>query len=211
MKERGIIFNSEMVRAILDGRKTQTRIIMKPQPRPNENGGTWWPSNICQSMINIEDMMQDNEGIWAGIAGIACPHGGVGDRLWVRETAGLQVRRDCLGGTGEFFVYKADKPNAVRYRTACGTDVPVKWQSPVRMKRCHSRITLEITDVRVERLQEASDDDFKAEGYPLERELTGGSTDAFCWFRHLWDSASKPDCNFESNPWVWVIEFKKVK
>lgn len=78
------------------------------------------------------------------------------------------------------------------------------------MPRWASRITLEITNVRVERLQAASDDDFKAEGYPLERELTGGSTDAFCWFRHLWDSISKPDCNYESNPWVWVIEFKRV-
>lgn len=62
MKECGIIFNAEMVRAILDGRKTQTRRIMNPQPKLRENGGTWWPSNICQSMINIEEMMQDNEG-----------------------------------------------------------------------------------------------------------------------------------------------------
>ncbi|MDN7223912.1 hypothetical protein QZL56_11450 [Providencia stuartii] len=201
MKERGIIFNSEMVRAILDGRKTQTRRIMKPQPKTNENGGLSWPSNICQSMINIEDMMQDNEGIWAGIAGIACPHGGVGDRLWVRETfkAGL-----CTKST---IAYKAThKPSDLEE----GWLEEIKWTPSIHMPRWASRITLEITDVRVERLQAASDDDFKAEGYPLERALTGGSTDAFCWFRHLWDSVSKPDCNFESNPWVWVIEFKRV-
>ncbi|MEY0948827.1 hypothetical protein AB7179_01365 [Providencia manganoxydans] len=201
MKERGIIFNSEMVRAILDGRKTQTRRIMKPQPKTNENGGFSWPSNICQSMINIKEMMQDNEGVWAGIAGIACPHGGVGDRLWVRETfkAGL-----CTEST---IAYKAThKPSDLEE----GWHEEIKWTPSIHMPRWASRITLEITDVRVERLQEASDDDFKAEGYPLERELTGGSTDAFCWFRNLWDSISKPECNFESNPWVWVIEFKRV-
>ncbi|WP_434172351.1 hypothetical protein AHYW_001778 [Providencia manganoxydans] len=201
MKERGIITNSEMVRAILDGRKTQTRRALTSKDylkiTKASGCGEFHPESLTD---------KDTQHFYC----LHSPFGQIGDRLWVRETAGLQVRRDCLGGTGEFFVYKADKPNAVRYRTACGTDVPVKWQSPVRMKRCHSRITLEITDVRVERLQAASDDDFKAEGYPLERELTGGSTDAFCWFRHLWDSVSKPDCNYESNPWVWVIEFKRV-
>ncbi len=210
MKERGIIFNTEMVRAILDGRKTQTRRIMKPQPEPCEYGGTWWPSNICQSMIHIEDMLQNCSGVWAGIAGIVCPHGGVGDRLWVRETFGKRVVRDALGGTGEFITYRASKPDAVYCTSASGTDIPIKWKPSIHMPRWASRITLEITDVRVERLQAASDNDFKAEGYPLERELTGGSTDAFCWFRHLWDSVSKPDCNYENNPWVWVIEFKRV-
>ncbi|MEY0874817.1 hypothetical protein [Providencia manganoxydans] len=219
MKERGIIFNAEMVRAILDGRKTQTRRIMKPQPKPNENGGLSWPSNICQSMINIEDMMQDNEGIWAGIAGIACPHGGVGDRLWVRETwqgplINYEDNQPPFKGHHIFeksdnCVYKADGGETPEFFD-CDDNLSRGWRSSIHMPRWASRITLEITDVRVERLQAASDDDFKAEGYPLERELTCGSTDAFCWFRHLWDSISKPECNFESNPWVWVIEFKRV-
>ncbi|MFY3771752.1 hypothetical protein AHYW_001723 [Providencia manganoxydans] len=234
MKERGIIFNSEMVRAILDGRKTQTRRIMKPQPKLNENGGFSWPSNICQSMINIEKMMQDNEGAWAGIAGIACPHGGVGDRLWVRETFALLGNEDGVCVDWDDNILKANEDQAARiYRASCEQkngdyglwsipdDADWKphtdnrkydgiWTPSIHMPRWASRITLEITDVRVERLQAATDDDFKAEGYPLERELTGGSTDAFCWFRNLWDSISKPECNFESNPWVWVIEFKRV-
>ncbi|MEQ4693420.1 hypothetical protein [Providencia manganoxydans] len=220
MKERGIIFNSEMVRAILDGRKTQTRRIMKPQPKPNENGGFSWPSNICQSMINIKEMMQNNEGAWAGIAGIACPHGGVGDRLWVRETWMPDPPRDGTWSDIEFYGCKDSKlsmiPERFRKPEHCihraswkGSEL-VGWTPSIHMPRWASRITLEITDVRVERLQAASDKDFKAEGYPLDRGLTGGSTDAFCWFRHLWDSVSKPDCNFESNPWVWVIEFKRV-
>ncbi|EPG4008694.1 hypothetical protein I9Y56_002491 [Providencia stuartii] len=220
MKERGIIFNSEMVRAILDGRKTQTRRIMKPQPKTNENGGLSWPSNICQSMINIKDMMQDNDGVWAGIAGIACPHGRVGDRLWVRETWMPDAPRDGSWGDIEFYGCKDSTLNMIpeRFRSPEHCIYRASWKGPelvgwipsIHMPHWASRIALGITNIRVERLQSISDDDFKAEGYPLERALTGGSTDAFCWFRHLWDSVSKPDCNFESNPWVWVIEFKRV-
>lgn len=70
---------------------------------------------------------------------------------------------------------------------------------------------IEIVDVWLQQVQEAGDNDFKAEGYPLERELTGGSSDAFCWFRHLWDSVSKPEFNYQANPWVWVIEFKQIQ
>ncbi|MEQ5184097.1 hypothetical protein ABN222_06150 [Providencia alcalifaciens] len=215
MKERGIIFNTEMVRAIIDGRKTQTHCIAKFKPIDkalNLNYSGLRAGNYHAGVKDGRCVLRSTDGAtWNDRTHpLTCPYGKVGDLLWVREAAGLQVRRDYLGGTGEFFVYKADNPNAVRYRTACGTDVPVKWQSPVRMKRYHSRITLEITDIRVQRLQVTSDDDFKAEGYPLDRELTGGSTDAFCWFRHLWDSVNKPDCSFESNPWVWAIEFKRV-
>ncbi|WP_272525634.1 hypothetical protein, partial [Providencia sp. PROV196] len=147
------------------------------------------------------------------------PYGKVGDRLWVRETwQGPLVdyaEADKLFKDPDPYlkvencVYRADGIPAPEY-TDCDDNLRQGWRPSSNMPRWASRITLEITDVRVERLQEASDDDFKAEGYPLERELTGGSTDAFCWFRHLWDSVSKPDCNYESNPWVWVIEFKRV-
>nr|ELR5208631.1 hypothetical protein [Providencia rettgeri] len=191
MKERGIIFNSEMVRAILDGRKTQTRRIVKHQRHPSQEIKLCDDGFFHWSMIGAEKPLST----------INYEYGRVGDLLWVRETfqAGL-----CTEST---FAYKAThKPPDLEE----GWDEIIKWRPSIHMPRWASRITLEITDVRVERLQAASDDDFKAEGYPLERELTGGSTDAFCWFRHLWDSVSKPDCNYESNPWVWVIEFKRV-
>lgn len=84
------------------------------------------------------------------------------------------------------------------------------WKPSIHMPRWASRITLEITDVRVERLKDAGDTEFKAEGYPLERELTGGSMDPFCWFRNLWDSVSPTNFKYEDNPWVWVIEFKRI-
>lgn len=213
MKERGIIFNSEMVRAILDGRKAQTRRVMKVQPVLN---GNWWeaygaawgkenksvPAAPCHSLANN------------------CPYGQVGDRLWVRETwqgplVDSEKAYDLFKDPAPYqkvenCVYKADGGHAPEY-IDFDDNFQQGWRPSIHMPRWASRITLEITDVRVERLQAASDDDFKAEGYPLERELTGGSTDPFCWFRHLWNSISKPECNFESNPWVWVIEFKKVE
>lgn len=232
MKERGIIFNAEMVRAILDGRKTQTRRIMKPQPKLSKNGGTWWPSNICQSMINIEEMMQDNEGIWFGIAGIVCPHGGVGDRLWVRET--WSVVSHEFDDDGLMIDYVPDRPTKAVHEMPYGhgyytghviysadgdftwsdddgcIDGRSCWKPSIHMPRWASRIMLEITDVRVERLKYADDNDFKAEGYPLERELTGGSMDPFCWFRNLWDSMSPTNFKYADNPWVWVIEFRRI-
>ncbi|ROR50233.1 UNVERIFIED_ORG: hypothetical protein EC838_3499 [Providencia alcalifaciens] len=212
MKERGIIFNSEMVRAILDGRKTQTRRIINPQPELTQKSGFKWKGSLFGAG-------SDNRETNRNFAHKKCPFGKVGDRLWVRETwqgplVGYAEADKLFKDPEPYFkvencVYKADGIAAPEY-TDCDDNLRQGWRPSSNMPRWASRITLEITDVRVERLQEASDDDFKAEGYPLERELTGGSTDAFCWFRHLWDSVSKPDYNFESNPWVWVIEFKRV-
>lgn len=224
MKERGIIFNSEMVRAILDGRKTQTRRVVNnvipgnclwlKKPTKTRSGTT----------THVLDAPKYN----------LCPIGKIGDLLWVRETFALLGNEDGVCVDWNDNLLKANAQQAARiYRASCEQkdgdyglwsipdDADWKphtdnhkydgtWTPSIHMPRWASRITLEITDVQVERLQAAGDDDFKAEGYPLERELTGGSTDAFCWFRHLWDSVSKPDCNFESNPWVWVIEFKRV-
>lgn len=203
MKERGIIFNSEMVRAILDGRKTQTRRIMKPQPKTNENGDIWWPSNICQSMINIKEMMQDNDGVWAGIAGISCPHGGVGDHLWVRETFKAGV---CTEST---IAYKAThKPSDLEE----GWYEEIKWTPSIHMPRRYSRITLEITNIRVDRLNDISNDDAKSEGCWYGR--GGGVPDKAITpsdqFPTLWEEIYG-DGSWSSNPWVWVIEFKKVE
>ncbi|MEX5854803.1 hypothetical protein AB6H27_20090 [Providencia huaxiensis] len=212
MKERGIIFNAEMVRAILDGRKTQTRRIINPQPELTQKSGFKWKGSLFGAG-------SDNRETNRNFAHKKCPFGKVGDRLWVRETwqgplVDSEKAYDLFKDPTPYqkienCVYKADGGYAPEY-IDCDDNFRQGWRPSSNMPRWASRITLEITDVRVERLQAASDDDFKAEGYPLERALTGGSTDAFCWFRHLWDSVSKPDCNFESNPWVWVIEFKRV-
>ncbi|MBG5927947.1 hypothetical protein [Providencia rettgeri] len=224
MKERGIIFNSEMVRAILDGRKTQTRRVVN--------------NVIPGSCLWLKKPTKTRSGTTTHVLDASkynlCPLGKIGDRLWVRETFALLGNEDGVCVDWNDNILKAGEEQAARiYKASCEQkdgdyglwsipdDADWKphtdnhkydgtWTPSIHMPRWASRITLEITDVRVERLQAASDDDFKAEGYPLERALTGGSTDAFCWFRHLWDSVSKPECNFESNPWVWVIEFKRV-
>lgn len=194
MKERGIIFNGEMVRAILDGRKTQTRRVMNNQPC-TLSGET---ISVQQDDFNFRwagDLHNDTSG-W-----FPCPLGKVGDRLWVRETFKTGV---CTEST---IAYKAThKPSDLEE----GWYEEIKWTPSIHMPRRYSRITLEITDIRVERLNSADDNEFKAEGYPLDRELTGGSMDPFCWFRNLWDSVSPTNFKYADNPWVWVIEFKRI-
>lgn len=199
MKERGMIFNSEMVRAILDGRKTQTRRIMKPQPEPCPRGGHWWPSNVFKTMLHVEDEMQNGKGGWGGLVGDACPFGDVGDRIWVRET---------WNKYGGLLTYRADHDwiDDMRKETVC----TAKWVPSIHMPRWASRILLEITDVRVERLNSISEEDAGREGYPADPSPYGGKMDKWLWFRQLWDGIY-PEQSFKHNPWVWVIEFKRVE
>ncbi|MER3188659.1 hypothetical protein ABUJ41_20295 [Salmonella enterica subsp. enterica serovar Chester] len=197
MNERGMIFNAEMVRAILEGRKTQTRRPIKwKQTRFTEIGeredGSNWPWS--------EDTEKACD-YWH-----PCPFGAVGDRIWVRETFGWQIRRDPVGGTGEFRVYRATTPDAVRYQTASGEAAPMKWVPSIHMPRRASRITLEITDVRVERLNSITESDAEAEGVTD----TGFGYLLVDGFRYLWKSIYGDD-SWQANPWVWVIEFKRVE
>ncbi|WP_419721080.1 hypothetical protein [Pectobacterium brasiliense] len=213
MKERGMIFNAEMVRAILDGRKTQTRRIIKPQPFDRSQYRRDHQIEIISGRAENGDEI---DGLYAytkstgGTWDAKCPFGQPGDRLWVRETSGLQVRRDALGGTGEFRVYRASNPDAIRFTTASGKAYPIKWTPSIHMPRWASRITLEITDVRVEKLKHIPRDGIIAEGYPAERAIDGGDYDPFLWYRDLWESLYG-DGSWQKNPWVWVIEFKQIK
>ncbi|HEI8402090.1 MULTISPECIES: morphogenetic protein [Citrobacter] len=190
-----MIFNGEMVRAILDGRKTQTR---RPVKLPHIDRDA-----MCELSGN-ELAGELSAGNYRNSL-----HGKPGDRIWVRETSGLQVRRDALGGTGEFRVYRASAPDAIRYTTAEGKEVPLKWTPSIHMPRHACRILLEITGIRIERLASISDDDAGKEGYPANPATYGGDMDKWLWFRQLWDSIY-PDQSFKHNPWVWVIEFKVV-
>lgn len=212
MKEHPIIFNGEMVRAILDGRKTQTRRVIKPQPFDRSQYRRDHQIEIISGRAENGDEI---DGLYAytkstgGTWDAKCPFGQPGDRLWVRETSGLQVRRDALGGTGEFRVYRASNPDATRF-TANGKTYPIKWVPSIHMPRYASRILLEITDVRVEKLKHIPRDGIIAEGYPAERAIDGGDYDPFLWYRDLWESLYG-DGSWQKNPWVWVIEFKQIK
>lgn len=204
MNERGMIFNAEMVRAILEGRKTQTRRPIKwKQTRFTEIGeredGSNWPWS------------EDTEKVcdyWH-----PCPFGAVGDRIWVRETFRVHSRATDVAT----LVYRASVRNSWTEQThrvpvaVCNKPAtPEKWTPSIHMPRWASRILLEITDVRVERLRDLSEEDAKSEGIIPS---SGGVPPGWEYrinFRDLWMDIYGTN-NWEANPWVWVIEFKRVE
>ncbi|EDA1104553.1 hypothetical protein F9W36_20160 [Salmonella enterica subsp. diarizonae] len=206
MKERGMIFNAEMVRAILDGRKTQTRRVL----------GTYqdavkfcpeWDVNGKQIFIVLGE--KDHTGMNPVITAIPCPFGQPGDRIWVRETFRVHSRATDVAT----LVYRASVRNSWTEQThrvpvaVCNKPAtPEKWTPSIHMPRWSSRITLEITDVRVERLNSITESDAEAEGVTD----TGFGDLLVDGFRYLWKSIYGDD-SWQANPWVWVIEFKRVE
>ncbi|MBJ2110888.1 hypothetical protein [Proteus terrae] len=212
MKERGIIFNAEMVRAILDGRKTQTRRIVKNVMPDN---GMWLkkPTKTRSgTTTHVLDAPKHN----------LCPLGKAGDHLWVRETWMPDAPRDGTWGDVEFYGCKDSQlsmiPERFRkseyciHRASWDGDELVGWTPSIHMPRWASRITLEVTDVRVEQLNDISNDDAKSEGCWYGR--GGGVPDKALTpsdqFPTLWEEIYG-DGSWSSNPWVWVIEFKKAE
>lgn len=220
MKERGMIFNGEMVRALLDGRKTQTRRIMKPQPGPCPRGGHWWPSNVFKTMLHVEEEMQNGKGGWGGLVGDACPFGDVGDRIWVRET--FCPVDDTQYGGEKWVDYRATPRYEARHPagwdSAPNDAEALKWRPSIHMPRWASRILLEITDVRVELLNSISQEDAQAEGLELtgwrptysDPDSGGEVMTPYDNFAELWSSIYG-DESWQANPWVWVIKFKRVE
>lgn len=222
MKERPILFSGAMVTAILEGRKTQTRRVVKPvrgyehndilkygMPFAADPFAVWWHSSETDRVGCLQE----------------CPYGKPGDRLWVRESwRAFNPTFQQVGGSGVFarmpmrvyanppienesiIEFKADNSKGVGYKPS------------IHMPRWMSRITLEITNVRVERLNDISYDDTKAEGWggytnsltPTDDpfEIAGNSPST--WFRKLWDHINGKKHPWESNPYVWVIEFKNL-
>lgn len=223
MKERGMIFNGEMVRALLDGRKTQTRRIMKVQPEPSKSrpGDFWFSSKKLESMVHVSDLAPGNSPIvdcHLFFQEHRCPFGAVGDRIWVRETfQGPLFDFDLMDSyckdptpfeRPEFCVYKADGAPAPEFYDA-DDELHCRWRPSIHMPRWASRILLEITNVRVERLQEITLGDICKEigcGLYDFRPATHG----FQAWEELWQSIYGED-SWKANPWVWVIEFKRVE
>ncbi|HCI4212516.1 TPA: hypothetical protein NO485_004991, partial [Klebsiella pneumoniae] len=207
-----MIFNSEMVRAILDGRKTQTRRIMKIQPEHSGLG--------LRRVIDSKNGSDDGKYFWsssdacglkARSKSFACPFGAVGDRIWVRETWA-----EAGASAPDLKLYRANYPEHV---PSIYENVPpaeeIRWTPSIHMPRWASRILLEITDVRVERLNAISEEDARAEGIIDGGCLNCGETepcgcanpepDATDAFAYLWQSIYGQE-NWNANPWVWVIE-----
>lgn len=229
MKERPILFNDEMVRALLDGRKTQTRRLLKPQPgtTPDDYPGApghWWPCNDVGSMVHVERELQNQAGGWEGFAGTVCPYGQPGDRLWVREACRAEELGTGLDGVryvaDEDFVPIKDCQQAAeawlrlhnyrskKYQHGSANTVP-----SIHMPRWACRLLLEITAVRVERLQDISEADSSAEGCD-NSETEAAQECGWCEkprraFRRVWERISGPE-SWNANPWVWVVEFKRI-
>ncbi|HDN2631396.1 hypothetical protein ABK935_01095 [Klebsiella aerogenes] len=229
MTERGMIFNGEMVRAILDSRKTQTRRIVK---------GTDGTVKFCKEWdINGEEIFvvlgeKDHTGMNPVLGAISCPFGGVGDRIWVRETFSCIGNEDghpvdakgnlCTREEAQR-IYRASaiqKPNNYGlWSSPDGLDFEGAWTPSIHMPRWASRILLEITEVRIERLREISQADAEAEGVGklkkgfwknyqpgwTEFQLTARGS-----FATLWKSIYG-DESWYADPWVWVIEFKRIE
>ncbi|KKM82535.1 hypothetical protein LCGC14_1318540 [marine sediment metagenome] len=185
-KARPILFSGEMVRPVLLGDKSQTRRVMKPQPVLVDNGQTWdWPKIIKR--VGGHDISAAS---WAANlkdphVKESCPYGKPGDHLWVREAFYVDLETDVF--------YHADY--STHDALAAFADAGAHWKPSIHMPRWASRITLEITDVRAERVQEISEEDAKAEGIEFRGSYwLGGKGTLQCWptaqraFRALWDS-----------------------
>lgn len=221
MKERPIIFSGPMVRAILEGRKTQTRRVVKPQPPKfietgdgasavlgwhewgEVLGGPGWAIGAKWGMKPWRD-------------GPKCPLGKPGELLWVRETWRLY---DSSTECACYDYCTCSRFHGKPIYKASQYDLEGPWRSPVSMPRWASRITLEITDVRVERLNDISEEDARAEGI-----IDGGCENCGCsepcgcpnpnplpidGFIDSWETIHG-DGSWYENPWVWVYTFKMV-
>lgn len=251
MKERPILFNSEMVKAILDDRKTQTRRIIKLQPPENSRviydsldcyeGEGWafqYPKQIAGGLYHnaIFELPQKGK----------CPYGQVGDRLYVREKWGywgcttggdpeehyksVMYHADGVKRNIHFDTFKAmvdlGPHQNIKHKSDCVyEDYEMRWYcdchsewwqrkkiiSSIYMPKWAARIWLEVTNIRVERVQDISEEDCVSEGIKHCVDLSKKTSDHFR-FIVLWDSINnKRGFGWNKNPWVWVVEFKRIE
>lgn len=227
MKDHPILFSGAMVRALLDGSKTQTRRVVKMPPSWDcfvcaDWGDGWWP---YRSDDGESPNYDNNE------TPMRCPYGQPGDRLWVRETfldtQGTGVEHRDEQGNRQRFAYAAETAPG-SYGDAARKDYGLKWKPSIHMPRAASRILLEVVSVRAERLRDCSKKDAIAEGihcyehswrdaeYPLDdvayEPVKGWPLRYSCpvqAYQALWESINGAG-SWDSNPWVWVVEFKRV-
>lgn len=183
MSERPILMSAPMVRAVLDGSKSQTRRVIT------------WPKGYEVDQAAMERLAERKDALLLS----RCPYGVAGGELWVRETHYVWVA-GMLDGSGMHIDYRATNP-----------DAPCSWTPSIHMPRWASRISLKITGVRVEQLHDISADDAAAEGWPGPDETgTILSSYPIGWYAHLWDKINARRAPWSSNPWVWVIGFQVV-
>ncbi|MES0240611.1 hypothetical protein KDV70_07415 [Citrobacter cronae] len=220
MKDRGMIFNGEMVRAIINGRKTQTRRIVSERHLNlidlGSQIGECYPLECGIDHENSQSYYREH-----------CPFGKPSDRIWVRETYqgplfDYEHMESYLEDSSkfekpDFCIYRADGKPAPEFYDA-DDNLHCGWRPSIHMPRWASRITLEITDVRVERLNSISQEDAQAEGMELtgwrptysDPDSGGEVWTPYDNFAQLWESIYGEE-SWKANPWVWVIEFKRIE
>jgi len=267
MKYSPMIMGAESVRGILEGRKTMTRRVVTPQPPGDFDIGMYHPIGVDRH--GEEYPKPERFGIWGDGWDIPCPYGQVGDRIWCKETWGIVTHtfddnekvvdwvpdrparkiREMRYGNGYYdghIIYRADGDAEWNAGDDPSIETKTCWESPLYMPRLASRLTLEITGIRVERLQNITEDEALSEGvisdkdyndragesnlFPCPRcegyrlqEAFGhdyGISEVDCTlcdtinkrFRIIWDSLNaKRGYPWTVNPWVWVIEFRRVE
>jgi hypothetical protein len=216
-KERPILFNGAMVRAILAGRKTQTRRAIKPQPA-DDIAPHVFPNAAVQGWRS------SLRHAYGATTSHFCPFGQPGDRLWVRETWGLVPSSAYRASVGvDQTVNPAQPHDAAIYREGFDrASGGIRWRPSIHMPRWASRLTLTITDVRVERLQRISEADARAEGVSLANGLTSGHLSSAevasigdsslrRGYANLWNSLNAArGYGWDANPWVWVVSFERT-
>lgn len=204
MKERPILFSAPMVRAILDGSKTQTRRKVK---LPNHPRSEFEAFDLVHGVATFTDANPFP-------AHVRCPYGAEGDRLWVRETFYCDhwnypdAPRDEMV---ELLEYRADH-DCRSWEAGCpcaADDGHSMWRSPIHMPRWASRIDLEVTEVRVERLRALTEDDARAEGLTYGDDPMEATTGREA-FIMLWTAINGAG-SWAANPWVWVVSFRRVR
>ncbi len=233
MKERGMIFNADMVRAILDGRKTQTRREVNLNLDIASLATTYdWATSLAANHyqgLTEEQIQQKAESLRGVIhpvilgngqmVSIICPHGKPGDRIWVRET--FCPVDDTQYGGEKWVDYRAtpkfEASHPAGWDCAPNDAEALKWRPSIHMPRWASRILLEITNVRVERLNAISQADAIAEGAPPSHPSIDCVSQEYgfpdfsrSWFGQTWQHIYGEE-SWDANPWVWVIEFKRVE
>src|SRR5574343_491511 len=242
VRERPILFSAPMVRAILAGQKTQTRRVVKPQPPSNMHRHCWFDAPVYAWTYEPEPAAKWHR--------VRCPYGVPDDRLWVRETwaspeiqiVAYKADAECGawmgdGGGGRIWIRHGlihESPYYMQGRFPADTRTLRKyggrWRPSIHMPRWASRITLEILSVRVERLQEITEEDAIAEGVEsaacaarpgkrVYRDYYLDKHDPFEWYadprrsyESLWDRINgKRGYPWVSNPWVWAVEFRRVE
>ena len=204
-KDKPILFSGPMVRAILEGRKTQTRRVIKPQPIVATDGkADWMVRGRWKGAVEPK----------TGLHNMASPYGAAGDRLWVRETWRVSISHENVKPS-KLCEFTCSTLMDVDHKAKTTDHLmsPGRWRPSIYMPRWASRILLQVTEARVERLQEITEEDAQAEGFQFE---AGGNEElGVGWrigFSKVWDTInSKRGFSWDSNPWVWVVCFKRLK